>query len=161
MIRAATVNDSAFARPIVAVCAVLCVLAAGCSKPASSGEDEIRQWVNDGHAEVEAKARRALLARVAPGYADAKGYDKERLDKLLRVYFLRQNAIKLIVSIQDIRIVGETAAEVDLTVGFAGTNDRALGFSASAYTFEFELVRNDDDWQLIAARWGRLGEDLR
>ena len=98
-----------------------------------------------------------MLARVSPGYADARGYDKDRLDKLLRVYFLRQNAIKLLVSIQDIRIFGDT---VDLTVALPGTNDRALGFSASAYKFELELVRDDDDWQLIAARWGELGDSL-
>ena len=76
------------------------------------------------------------------------------------MYFLRQNAIKLLVSIQDIRIFGDTAAEVDLTVALTGTNDRALGFSASAYKFELELVRDDDDWQLIAARWGELGDSL-
>tara|TARA_R110002096_G_scaffold154_3_gene720 strand:+ start:4286 stop:4771 length:486 start_codon:yes stop_codon:yes gene_type:complete len=160
MIRGATENYLPFTRQILATSAVLCLFLSGCGDPASTGEEEIRQWISDGHAEVEAKERRALLARVSPGYADARGYDKDRLDKLLRVYFLRQNAIKLLVSIQDIRIFGDTAAEVDLTVALTGTNDRALGFSASAYKFELELVRDDDDWQLIAARWGELGDSL-
>lgn len=160
MIRGATENYLPLARQMLAAGALLSLVLSGCGEPATSGEEEIRRWINDGHTEVEAKQRRALLQRVSPDYADAKGYDKDRLDKVLRVYFLRQNTIKLLVSIQDIRIFGETAAEVDLTVGFTGTNDRALGFSASAYKFELELVRDDKEWQLIAARWGELGDDL-
>ena len=43
----------------------------------------------------------------------------------------------------------------------ASTNGNRLGFSADAYRFEMELERDGDDWLLISARWGGLGEPVR
>ena len=63
--------------------------------------------------------------------------------------------------IDEIRIYGDSAAEVEMTVGMAGTNDGVLGFSADAYAFELELERDDDEWLLISARWGELGQELK
>ena len=42
----------------------------------------------------------------------------------------------------------------------AGTNDGVFGFSADAFRFQLELERDGDDWLLISARWGELGEEL-
>ena len=80
---------------------------------------------------------------------------------MFRVYFLRQNSIELLISIEDVRVFGDTAAEVVMTVGMAGTNDGVLGFSASAYNFEMELVREDEEGKLLAARWGEVGGEIR
>ncbi len=77
------------------------------------------------------------------------------------VYFFRQNSIELLTTIDDIQLMGETAALVTVTVGMAGTKNTGLGFNADAYTFEFELEKADDDWLLIGARWGELGGELR
>jgi hypothetical protein len=52
-------------------------------------------------------------------------------------------------------------ATTKLTVGMAGLNNSALGVSADAYNFELELQVDDDEWLLIGARWGELGEKLR
>lgn len=140
---------------------IVLMLLAACSGPATDAEAELRQWVADGQAAAEAKQRRALMNMISSAYADARGNDRERIDEVLRVYFFRQNNIKLLVSIEAIRVMGETAAEIDLTVGMAGTNDGVLGFSADAYRFQMELEKNAGDWLLIAARWGELGEELR
>ncbi len=59
------------------------------------------------------------------------------------------------------RIYGDTAAEVDLKLAMAGTNNGLLGFSADAYRFELELQKQDDDGILISAHWGALGEELK
>ena len=48
-----------------------------------------------------------------------------------------------------------------MTVGMAGTNDSVMGLSADAYRFELELEKDADEWQLISARWGELGEEMR
>jgi hypothetical protein len=74
---------------------------------------------------------------------------------------MRMNNVQLVTSIEDIRVIGDSAAEVVIKVGMAGTHDGVLGFSADAYRFAFELERDGDDWQLIAARWGELGKELR
>jgi hypothetical protein len=142
------------------LCAVLGTLAA-CSAPTSEPEDEIRDWVGRGIEAAENKQRRALMAMVSPAYADARGNDRDSIEKILRVYFMRMNTVQLITSVEEISVIGDSAAELILKVGMAGTHDGVLGFSADAYRFAFELQREDGEWLLIAARWGELGKELR
>ena len=131
-----------------------------CGGPKMGAEEQLTQWVDDVQAAAEAKERRAIIKMISPAYKDAKGYDRDNIDGKLRAYFFRQSNIKLLTTVNEIRVFGESAAEIDLTVGMAGTNDGFLGFSADAYKFQLELVLEGDDWLLISARWAELGEGL-
>lgn len=145
-----------------AIVAASLYLLTACGGGGGTGpEEQLRAWVSAGVAAAEAKQRRALLDMVSPAYTDARGNDRDEIGNMLRIYFLRQNNIKLLTSIEEIRVIADTAAELTMTVGMAGTNDGTFGFSADAYRFAFELERGDDEWQLISARWGELGEELR
>ena len=142
---------------------LLLVLAmtAGCSSDVSDPEEQVRAWVRDMHEAAEEKARGDIVDGISAAYVDARGNSRDDIDKLLRVYFFRQNTVTLLSKIDEVNVIDGTAAEVSITVGMAGTNDSALGISADAYRFELELEFDDDDWQLISARWGQLGEQLR
>ena len=107
------------------------VLLTACGGPPSEPEAELRAWVESG------------------------------IENILRYYFLRQQKIALVSNIEEITVYDGTAAEIVLTVGMAGTNDGVLGFSADAYRFALELEKNADEWQLLSARWGALGDELR
>ena len=141
----------------------LIVLAAltACSAPLSEPEEALRDWVKRGVEAAESKQRRALMAMVSPAYADARGNNRDGIEGMLRIYFLRMNTVELLTSIEEISVIGDSAAEVVLKVGMAGTHDGVLGFSADAYRFAFELQRQDDEWRLISARWGAWGKELR
>lgn len=132
-----------------------------CSAPLSEPEEELRDWVRRGVEAAESKQRRTLMSMVSPAYADARGNQRDSIDKILRVYFMRMNTVELLTSVEEISVIGDSAAEVVLKVGMAGTHDGVLGFSADAYRFAFELERQGDDWLLIAARWGEWGKELR
>ncbi len=147
------------------VCRLACLsaaaLAAGaCSAPAPP-EEALRNWVAAAEAAVEDRDHGALLARVSPDYADARGNDRDAVGRTLRWWLLRQKRIGLLVDIDEMSVMRDSAAEVSLTVGMAAVNDRALGLSADAYRFELELEKRGDDWLLIGARWGELGQDMR
>lgn len=133
----------------------------GCGGPPSEPEEELRAWVAQGIAAAENKERRKLMGMVANAYADARGNERPEIDNLLRVYFLRQHSIALLPKIEEITIYDDTAGKIVMTVGMAGTNDGVLGFSADAYRFALELEKEADEWQLISARWGELGDELR
>lgn len=124
-------------------------------------EAELRNWVARGELAAEEKDRSDLLALIAESYADSRGNDRDGIGDILRVYFFRQKSIALLTTIDEITFYDETAAMVNVTVGMAGTNNSALGFRADAYRFELELQKPDDEWQLIGARWGELGGELR
>ena len=142
------------------VLAVVCLALTACGEPEESPEQQIRDWIARGEIAAEEKDRGALLGMIAPGYADARGNDREQIGDLLRLYFFRQNSIALLVDVGEITVNAGTAALVNLTVGMAGTNAHASGFRADAYNFEFELQKPDDEWLLIGARWGSLGGGL-
>ena len=139
--------------------AVLLAVAA-CGGPETGPEEAIRAWVRAGQAAAEAKDRRELLDKISPAYADARGNSREDIDKLLRFYFLRQDKVALISRIEQLDVFGQSAARLGLRVGMAGTNSDTRGFRADAYRFEMELEHDGEDWLLIAASWGGLGEQV-
>lgn len=141
--------------------ALLACLAQGCGGPPSAPEEELRAWVARGIEAAENKERRELMEMVAAAYVDARGNERDDIEGMLRVYFLRQNRIALLPKIEEITIYDVTAGKIVMTVGMAGTNDGTLGFSADVYRFSLELEKAGDEWQLISARWGELGDELR
>lgn len=143
----------------LALLATACL--AGCGGPATGPEEALRAWIAGGIEAAEARERRALLGMVAPSYADARGNGRDDIGNLLRVYFLRQERIALLTKIDAITVYGDSAASIEMTVGMAGTNSGTFGFNAEAYRFVLEVEREGDDWQLISARWGELGRELR
>ncbi len=140
---------------------LLCSAITACGGPATGPEEQVRDWLRQGQATAEAKERRALMRMISPAYADARGNSRDSVENLLRIYFLRQQKVALVTRIEELTVIGDTAAEVSLTVAMAGTNDSVIGFSADAYRFTLELEYDGDNWLLIAARWGQLGADLR
>lgn len=138
-----------------------CAFLSACSGPATSPEDAVREWVSAGAERAKNKDRRGLVAMISPNYTDARGNGRNDIEDLFRFYFLRAGSVALLTRIEELRVLGDSAAELVLTVGMAGTNDGVLGFSAEAYRFEMELERDGSEWLLIGARWAELGETPR
>ena len=141
------------------LCITLCSGLMACGDPPAPPEEAVRAWVAEGQRLAEEKDRKGLMDLISPAYADARGNERGDIENMFRVYFLRQNSIKLLTSIDDIRVFGDDAAELDLTVGMAAANEGTFGFSADAYNFEMELIRDGDDWLLISGRWGEVGHE--
>ncbi len=131
-----------------------------CGNPPTPPEQAVRAWVAHGQQAAEDKDRRALLKMISPAYVDARGNSRDEIENLFRLYFLRQHSIALLTKIEAVRVFDDSAAELELTVGMASTNDGVLGFSADAYRFEMELERDGDDWLLISGRWGEVGGEI-
>lgn len=140
---------------------LLVSVVSGCGGPSSAPEEELRAWVANGVEAAQNKERRELMGMVAKSYVDARGNERDDIDGMLRVYFLRQHRIALLPKIEEITVYDDTAGKIVMTVGMAGTNDGVLGFSADAYRFALELEKEANEWQLISARWGELGHELR
>ena len=150
-----------FERAILAMLAAAgAALPAACGAP-SDPEAELRAWVAAAEEEAEGKDRRALVDRIAASYGDARGNDREQISDMFRFYMLRQQSIALLTKIDEIEIQGDSAAEMTLTVGMAGTDAGAFGVNADAYRFELELEKDGDEWLLIGARWGQVGGSVR
>ena len=146
----------------ILIFSLICALLAGCGGGSEAGPEEaLRAWVDAAEAAAEDKDRQGLLDLIAEKYADSRGNDYQQIDNMLRYYFLRQKSVGFVTNINDIAVMGDTAALVNLTVVMAGTNANALGVRADAYNFELELESTDDEWMLIGARWGEVGREVR
>jgi hypothetical protein len=132
-----------------------------CGDPPTPPEEALRAWVAEGHRRAEAKDRSGLVDMISEDYADARGNDRDAIEQMFLLYFLRANNIKLLTSIEAVRVFDDSAGEIDLTVGMAATHEGVFGLSADAYDFELELVRDGDEWLLIAGRWGETGGEMR
>jgi hypothetical protein len=141
--------------------AFLCAGLFACGEQAGNAEAQIRAWVDRGHEAAEARDRDELVDMISASYADARGNSRDDIENLFRFYFLRTNKVGLLVSVDDIEVIDDTAAEVMLTVGMGATTDSALGFDADAYHFELELENDGDGWLLVSGRWNELGSELR
>ena len=137
------------------------LLIISCGGPVVGPEEALRTWVDDMELAAEEKDRGAMLEKISEAYADARGNSRKDLGDTLLVYFLRQQSLAFISTIDSIVVNGETAAEILLTVAMAGTNDGSFGLSADAYRFELELENIDSEWFLIGAKWGELGHARR
>lgn len=137
------------------------MIIAGCGGEPTVPEEELRAWVDDVHAAVEAKDRGEIVDRISASYMDARGNGRDDIENMLRVLFLRQSGITVMPSIADIEVIGGTAAEMVVSVALAGTTGGIRGISADAYRFELQLEDDGDDWKLISARWGELGQQVR
>jgi len=145
---------------------LICALLAACGGASDTGpdadpEDALRAWVEAAESRAEDKDRSGLLAMISESYADPRGNDHEKIGNIIHLLFMRQQNVAILTSIDDIEVMGDTAAHVSLTVGMAGTDASALGIRANAYNFELELENPGDEWMLIGARWGKVGRDAR
>ena len=141
---------------------LLVILLAACSSRQGAPEDEIREWLERGERLAGEEDRRGLIDMISPAYADARGNGRDDLDDRFRLLFLRTEPMTLLTRVEEITVIDGSAAEVKLDVGMAGRDDlSALGYNASAYRFELELMHDGDAWQLISARWGAVGGQLR
>ena len=161
MNRVATQNHR-LANPYRAITSIVCCAILGaCGGTDDAPEEQLRQWLSRAEAAAEAKERRELIGMISPDYTDSRDNERPDIENMLRAYFFRQSSIALLSNVEDIRLMADSAAEIELTVGMAGQNDGVFGFSADAYRFELELMKEGDDWLLISARWGELGDELR
>jgi hypothetical protein len=133
---------------------------ASCGGAPESAEQQLRAWVDRGHEAAENKDRGALVEMISPAYSDARGNSRDDIEKLFRFYFLRAKKVGLLVSIDDIEIFDDTAAEVMLSVAMGATTDSVLGFNADAWEFELDLEKADDEWLLVSGRWNDVGNEL-
>ena len=78
---------------------MICASLVACGGPTSGPEEALRQWLVDAEAAAEDLDRRGLVAMISENYADARGNNRDAVNKLLRLYFLRQKSVVLVTKI--------------------------------------------------------------
>ena len=128
----------------------------GCSGGTNSPEDEIRNFIAGAVEAAEQRSSADLTQMIHDSYLDQRGYNKQQVKSLLRVYFLRHKNIHLFTRIGEIELLGDNQATARLHVAMAGSVisdiDAVSALRARIYGFELRLVKQDE-WLLQHASW--------
>lgn len=142
----------------VLIFGILCItmLFQACSNDELSREDQIKQTIESGIKAAENRSISDLAELIDESYLDQKGLNKERLTKLVRLYFFRHKNIYLFTRLDGIEFLADNEALVTLRVAMAGSviSDLSMlsSLRAKIYKFELELVK-EDAWLLKRAKW--------
>jgi len=132
-------------------------LAAGCAGKGSP-EDEVRAAIGAAEAAAEARDASALLDLVADDYQDSRGNGAEEIRRYVRGYLVAHQSIALLTRIDSIKLPATDLARVRATVGMVGKEAEAAGawdLAADLYEFDVTLAREDGEWRVTRADWGR------
>jgi hypothetical protein len=132
--------------------------AAACGGEATP-EEEVRALVADFARAADERDAGAALALISDAYADPNGRDKPELHAVVAGYFLRHEAIHVLVRVKEVALAEPPeAASVQAVAALTGAPvadvDELAGLSADVYRFELEARREEDGrWRVTRARW--------
>lgn len=125
---------------------------AGCGRPASEPEAQIRAALREAELAAEAGDYEALAARVTRDYADRAGRDRRALLLTLRGLLMRYPRLEIIVTVREIEVHSPQLARVRLEILAAGAGP--AGLSADAFPVELSLRQERGTWKVTRAEWG-------
>ena len=128
-----------------------------CDDSTQTPEDEIRTYISHGVEVAENRNSGDLAEMMHPQYSDEKGFNRDQLIKIIKLYFFRHKNIHLFTKIDEIKLFSDQEALVTLHVAMAGQAISSLSMLSSLrariYRFELDLVKQDNEWLLQHAIW--------
>jgi len=130
-----------------------------CSDEPESAEQQIRQFIATGEEYAEQRKISALKELISENYRDERNLDQKGILRLAQAYFMGHQNINLFTHIKDIHITRPDQAHVTLFAAMTGTAvdsmDAFISLRARLYVFELALIKKNDEWKLLQAKWRR------
>jgi hypothetical protein len=111
----------------------------------SSDEEQVRAVVSGVETAAEARDASDVLEHVADSYADSAGFDKARLQNLLRGYFLAHPRLELLVTIDSLEFPVDGMAQAVVSVATVELTDPDI------QRLKVEFRRSEAGWQVVRA----------
>lgn len=141
---------------LLLVVSLLTATLSGCSDEPLSDEDQIRALIEQAEIDAEDRDAGALMDVVENSFKSGQRYNKDQLEKILRLYFFRHKSIYLFTRIKDIELTASDYALATVFVAMAGTAISDItaitSLRANIYRFDLEFVK-DESWLLSTAKW--------
>ena len=150
------VSGCRFGKATVIAAALAASLAVSACKERTTPEQQVRAVIAAAEDAAERRDHSDLVELVSPRFEGAHGEDAREISRLLRGYLLAHPRVHVGTRIESIEFPYEDMARVELTVGALGSGDGgALDFEADAQDVELELQREDGEWRVTRAGWGK------
>lgn len=112
--------------------------------------------IEAGERAAESRDATALAALVADDYADRRGNDADGIRRYARGYLLTHQSVRLVTRIDEVELMGDELARVQVSVGMLGRDaeaDSAWDLAADIRVFDLRLALDDGEWRVIRADW--------
>ena len=136
----------------------------GCRGERTSPEAEVRAQINSAVTASEQKSLGTLKDIVSEKYADEQGQDKRAIENLLRLHFLRNEALHLYARTASVTLPQPDRAEAVVLVAMAGvpiaSAQELPTLRADLHRFDISFAREAKTWRVQRAAWRRaeIGE---
>jgi len=148
---------------IVLLGLVVAMLLPGCRGERTNPEAEVRALINSAVAAAERKNIGVLKSSISKKYADEQGRNKQAVEGLLRLHFLRHETVHLYAHIQSVTLPQPNRAKATVLVAMAGVPIAAVQelptLRADLHRFEIDFAREDKTWRVLSAAWRRAELD--
>jgi hypothetical protein len=142
-------------------CAALLIpslLLQACAEEPRGAEAQLRATVAAAERAAEAKNLGAVKALISQRYADDRGQDREAIEGILTLTFLRNQTIHLLTRVDSIELPEPRRAQIRIFVAMAGgplsSAADLLRMRANLYRFDLDLEDEDGgDWKVTSAEW--------
>lgn len=135
------------------------LLLPSCGGDELSPEARVKEIVAKAEEAAEARDLGAVKKLVSEAYSDEGGNDRRALLGIVQYYFLRFEALHLLVRIDSIAFPRPGRARVTAIAAMAGepipTAESLGSLRADVYRFDVDLIEEDGQYRLATARWQR------
>jgi hypothetical protein len=131
----------------------------GCGGEPDTPEGQIRAAIQRGAEAAERKDLKTLRDLMSDGYRDDHQLDKRGAEGLLRLHFLRNKSIHLLVRTADVTVTDPDHGAATVLVAMAGvpipTVEDLPVLRADLHHFELSFTREEKNWRVTQATWRR------
>lgn len=134
----------------------LAALGLAACTPETSPEQQVRAVIEAGERAAESRDATALAALVADDYADGRGNDADGIRRYARGYLFAHQSVRLVTRIDEVELMGDELARVQVSVGMLGRDaeaESAWDLAADVRVFDLRLALDDGEWRVIRADW--------
>ncbi len=139
------------------------VMLHACGGDPGSPEEQIGAYVTAAELAAEARDVGGISDLIADEYSDRRGYDRQAVSNLFRVYFIQHQSLHLLTRIEDLSFPASDVADLTVMVGVIGRqsndvsamDDSQWGFTTEIHRFRVQLLRQDGEWLATGAEYLR------
>jgi len=128
-----------------------------------SPEAQVRATIDAIEHAAEERDVGGVADHVSEQFRDSYGQDGKELSRYIRGYFIANQSIHLLTRIGNIEFPTSEEARVKVTVAMVGreaAEANAWNLAGEIHDFDVVLRREDDEWKVTYAKWGRPDRGL-
>jgi hypothetical protein len=162
MRRITSINTFKTGFSVLLICGL--VFLQGCSDTPDDPASEIKSMLAAFEQAAEERSITGVSAYLAEDYMDKHHRNSQQVKRSLLGYFHRHRSIYLFTNIKSITLSEETEqakqAKAIVNVAMTGTQvdseEALLLLKADVYSFNLDLVKEDDQWLVKSSSWKRI-----